>query len=303
MNLILFGAGATYGSGEVLPTPPPLGNHLFSALARLFPLTWGQVSGETKSLFKTNFEHGMAKIISDHSHAIAPLMQHMAIYFSRFSLRRESDNLYIKFIDHLKEENLVSDTLISSLNYECVCEIAASFKELTIDYFDFKDSVNSLSIWKLHGSCNFKMEGLDATRGISYGFGISFQGGIKALNLSEVEPTYSGNTSLFPSMALYAKEKPVMMSPRVISDLQSKWTKYCEGSTTIVIGVKINDEDKHIWEPIENNAGDFYYVGLKDDFDKWTSKKTIGNSTYIGNTWDNCEQEIYKILNGTQHRV
>src|SRR5881396_1415673 len=36
MHVILFGAGASYGSGAVHPEPPPLGDQLFDLLARAF---------------------------------------------------------------------------------------------------------------------------------------------------------------------------------------------------------------------------------------------------------------------------
>jgi hypothetical protein len=39
MNVILFGAGASFGSGQVNPCPPPLGNNLYKDLKRIYPLT------------------------------------------------------------------------------------------------------------------------------------------------------------------------------------------------------------------------------------------------------------------------
>jgi hypothetical protein len=39
--VILFGAGASYGAGHVLPQVPPLGPNLYDALAAQYPDKWG----------------------------------------------------------------------------------------------------------------------------------------------------------------------------------------------------------------------------------------------------------------------
>ena len=42
--VILFGAGASYGAGHVLPQVPPLGPNLYDALAAQYPDKWGSES-------------------------------------------------------------------------------------------------------------------------------------------------------------------------------------------------------------------------------------------------------------------
>jgi hypothetical protein len=42
--VILFGAGASYGAGHVLPQAPPLGANLYDALAAQYPKEWGPES-------------------------------------------------------------------------------------------------------------------------------------------------------------------------------------------------------------------------------------------------------------------
>jgi hypothetical protein len=62
-NIILFGAGASYGSDN--SGIPPLGNNLFSELARFNPPGWGSLSIEYKNTFNDDFEQGMLKVASE----------------------------------------------------------------------------------------------------------------------------------------------------------------------------------------------------------------------------------------------
>ena len=55
--VILFGAGASYGAGNVLPYPPPLGRDLYDKLSDEFPATWGPDSrlGRFADAFRRDF--------------------------------------------------------------------------------------------------------------------------------------------------------------------------------------------------------------------------------------------------------
>src|SRR5205823_143573 len=131
-----------------------------------------------------NFEYGMAELIEKNSHAIAPLMQQMAIFFARFGLKNTDSNSYRKLFKRIKEKGLIDKVILSTLNYECICEAAASLEGIQIEYFGEAENGNA-KIWKIHGSCNFKLQGLEAGRGISFGHGIIFNGGIEPINPSE----------------------------------------------------------------------------------------------------------------------
>jgi hypothetical protein len=55
--LMLFGAGASYGSDT--QGTPPLGSGLFDALQIFSRETWGQVSAGEAEVFTRDFEQGM----------------------------------------------------------------------------------------------------------------------------------------------------------------------------------------------------------------------------------------------------
>jgi len=184
MKAILFGAGASHGAGDTLPVSPPLGRDLFPALARLFRGSWGQIPGEAAALFADDFEAGMAVVIEKYGLAVGPLMQKMAIFFSWFAAGNEGSNLYTRFFREAYRLELVPNLLVSTINYECIAETAANQAGLKISYFgDVPSDPDSLALWKLHGSCNFKLAGVDATRGVTYsGSGVAFDGGIEILH-------------------------------------------------------------------------------------------------------------------------
>jgi hypothetical protein len=298
MNIFLFGAGASYGSGQVDPCPPPLGGDLYMALKRIFPTTWGNFDSTLQSTFKSNFENGMAKLIETNSHVIAPLMQQMAIFFARFGLSPTNDNLYKDLVTKLKLKKLLSKTLLSTLNYECICEIAAFHAGVNIDYFG-KDENESAKIWKIHGSCNFKLEGIEATRDVSFGMGAIFNGeGIQVIDPRQVSNTFRGNTALYPSMCLYAKDKPLAIAEGLIKNFQEEWSEKLRNANKIfVIGVRPLAEDKHIWQPIADSVGSLYFIGDKIEFETWIStNRPTKTSEYIGKYWKDCDNLIYDRL-------
>ncbi len=298
MNLFLFGAGASFGSGQVDPCPPPLGSDLYSALKRIYPITWGSFDSNLQSKFNTNFENGMAELIETNSHAIPPLMQQMAIFFSRFGLTNNNDNLYKNLFRNLKSKNLLKNTIISTLNYECLCEFAASLEGITVEYFGKAENDNA-KIWKIHGSCNFKLQGgADVTRSVSFGHRASFGGNIEFVNPVDVSTIYRSNTALYPSMCLYAKDKPLAIAPDVIKNFQNEWSEKVRIAEKIfVIGVRPIVDDKHIWQPIAASTGTLYFVGDKPEYENWISANRPNKTNeYLEKYWIGSESSIYARL-------
>jgi hypothetical protein len=284
MRVVLFGAGASFGSGSVVPTPPPLGAGLFPVLHRLYA-SWRSIPDDAAKLFVPNFEAGMAAVTEKYSMAIAPLMQDMAIFFAAFGMRPEDDNLYLRL---LRDTAARKDLIWSTLNYECLLEIAGSILTHPINYFaEPTDSSKELPVWKLHGSCNFKVTGLEATRGVSFGGGVVFGGGIHPMNPGEVRAHYKGTTALYPAMALYAKGKPIAMSPAPIQDAQKRWAERVRSADKVLlIGVRPNADDAHLWDPLKETDAAIAYVGGKSELDAWiAAHRSTKPTEYLGNRW------------------
>ena len=71
--LILFGAGASYGSDT--SDTPPLGASLFAALQQFNPDAWGAIKGAAGEVFRSDFEEGMRQLGEANSHALPPLQR------------------------------------------------------------------------------------------------------------------------------------------------------------------------------------------------------------------------------------
>jgi hypothetical protein len=287
MKVVLFGAGASYGSGQVIPRVPPLGNDLFEVLYRLYPNSWGQIPEKFKTVFSDNFEEGMAEVIDNGYATIGNLMQSMGIFFSCFHLTEDCDNLYINFLKQLNSTGILKDVLISTINYECLIEKAANLVGLPVSYFNNPND-NELSLWKIHGSCNFKLVGIEATRGVIINSqNVSFDGNIKALNPGDVKKEFEGNTAFHPSMCLFAKDKPITIAPSIIRGKQEEWSKITEKAEVMcVIGVRPNTEDSHIWDAISDCEGKLLFIGNQNDFNAYTSTYRMSkDNLYLGNRW------------------
>ena len=299
MRIALFGAGASFGSGMVLPRPPPLGADLFPVLRRLF-VTWRSIPESDAGLFVPNFELGMGSVIEKYGMAVPPLMQDMAILCAGFGLSAGTDNLYWRI---LADSSTRRDIIWSTLNYECLLEIAASLHGRSVDYFGEPTEASPVTtpIWKLHGSCNFKVVGLEAGRGVSFGTGVVFSGGIQAINPSEVRPHYRGATALYPAMALYAKGKTIAMSPEPIRDAQRRWAdRVRTADRVLLVGVAPNPADSHIWGPLRDTDALVAYVGARSAWEAWVAEHRRSRSVeFLGERWNSCYGQSATCFSGS----
>lgn len=237
----------------------------------------------------------MATIIRDHGFTIAPLMQEMAIFFSYFGIPSGGSNRYTELLRALPDR---SEVLWSSLNYECLLEIAGSQMGCRINYFaEPSPSKEDLAVWKLHGSCNFKVQGLSATRGVQFGTGVVFGGGIEPIDPSQVAPTYQGDNALYPAMALYAENKPISMSPAPIEDAQRRWGEaVLRAKSVAVIGVRPNVADKHIWASLSQTSGTLGYVGSDREFAVVREQREGRHTKHLGQTWSSAAKSLIEFL-------
>ena len=97
--VFLFGAGASYGAGSILPEQPPLGFQLYPILENLCPSTWGSLPQNIKDAFHNgnNFEFGMRLVYEQFGSFIPNLMRDLAVYFVQFRPQNKA-TLYCKLI-------------------------------------------------------------------------------------------------------------------------------------------------------------------------------------------------------------
>lgn len=286
--VFLFGAGASFGAGGILPEQPPLGAQLHAELARLYPGSWGALPDNIRSALVFSFEGGMELIHQSLGGAIPQLMREMAIYFVQFRAVSEGC-LYRRLVKDLDSIQLLDRIAFSALNYDCVLDLEVVAAGHQVNYFD-EAGPGQLPLWKLHGSCNMFCEGIQATQGVTYGTGVTFEGGVQAwLDSNRVIQHCLVETSLAPVMCLYMRGKPLNISPAAIQAVQAAWTKAIdEARLIVVIGARPWPEDEHIWNPLRVATAELLFVGSQAEASAWAATRRNGATAILGPRWADC---------------
>ncbi len=286
MKVILFGAGASFGSEKVIPFLPPVSTGLFDQLRKHYPEACGKITASDRLKFVPNFELGMKQLWDSHSRDTQVLMRCMADYFAKF--RATQGNAYARLLEHLEYRDALEGTYFSTLNYECVLESAArEYGFRAIDYVSKKGTTESvLSVWKIHGSCNFLPKSVTGgSSAISYdAAGVSWNGDIKIVDPSRVGPFVS-QSAFYPAMAVFMEGKPVRSHPGMIGTLQKWWKEAISKAKVVgVIGVRPNEQDTHIWNPLADTDALIVVIGNEPEYRSWAEKHRTGKATTVVGT-------------------
>jgi hypothetical protein len=284
-KVFLFGAGASFGAGHIRPEKPPLGYDLYDELCKSYPGSWGSFPDKHKAVFRINFEAGMDMVYKEYGGVIPQLMREMAVYFIQFYITNDRC-AYVQLVAELDKRDMLTDTVFSTINYECILESAINRIGHSIDYFS--NASNGIRVFKLHGSCNMYSKAVHGGQGIRYGTGVSFEGGIQVMpSKDDVIRHCLCETGLAPVMNLYMRGKPLSVSGGSIQAIQQEWANCVNNAKSVVcIGVNPVVEDNHIWGPIAATAGQLIFVGNKSAFEKWDSTKRKGASKYVGSKFE-----------------
>jgi hypothetical protein len=283
MRVILFGAGASYGSESVYPYPPPLGAGLFDELQKHYPKVWGTIPASDRTKFVPNFELGMKEVWDSSSHVAPVLMRCLADYFARF--RAGQSNVYARLLECLQYYGALEGTVFSSLNYECVLETAArNYGISRIEYFEKSTTGASvLTVWKLHGSCNFLPESVvgDASA-VSYsGAAVSWDGEMRIVDPVHVGPFVSQN-AFYPAMAVFMEGKPIHSHQTAIKEIQTRWRAAITESDIVgIIGVFPNETDTHLWDPLSDTSAAAVVIGDVKAYEGWKTRRRVGKRSEI----------------------
>jgi hypothetical protein len=285
--VFLFGAGASFGAGSILPETPPLGNQLFKELQKICLGTWGQLPSEVTNIFqKKGFEEGMDILYKKSSPMLQSLLRDMALYFIQFR-PINNQSLYCKLTSFFKQINLLDKILLSTLNYECLLEQSLLSHSIRFNYFPTSlDQNNVVPLLKLHGSCNMFAKNIQAKGNVIYSSGVLFEADLQSLDI-DASIKYILENSLPPAMCLYMPGKPISISPSTIKNIQNMWAKYVLNSSAIfTIGVKPIEEDSHIWKPIASSKAKIYHIGDQKEWEAWAKKNNVTNSMFLGSKFN-----------------
>jgi len=282
VSLILFGAGASYGCERASPYCPPHGSGLFDDLQKHYPDVWGTLPGSWRPKFVPNFEPGMKELWDSGSHDTPVFMRCMADYFARF--RPLPGSAYHRLLEHLDAHGSLAGTFFSTLNYDCLLEYAGRQFRPTIQYFSTDPTGSAaLTVWKIHGSCNFLPASVSgAASAVSYAASsVSWDGEMTIVDASQVGP-FVAESAFYPAMSVFMEGKPVHSHHSHIKQLQSWWADAVARADVVgLIGVRPNQADEHIWQPLAKTAADLVVIGNRNDYEQWAAARRAKRSTRI----------------------
>jgi hypothetical protein len=194
-TVFLFGAGASYGCGNAVPSPPPLGAGLYDELRAVFPNTWGALpTPEEDKAFRGDppFEAGMMMLWDKRDERLQLLLCDMGVYFAQFALA-DDRNCYSALIKSLAKRDALSTAAFCTLNYECLFEYAAAAVGFQVEIAG--KSPGRLTLIKPHGACNLFPSGFGTNLRIENsrmsGMNAYFEGPLKSIHPTKVGGLYT----------------------------------------------------------------------------------------------------------------
>ena len=299
-RVVLFGAGASFGSRSILPVPPPLGVDLYKLLARAFPKSWGAVSGSLKERFEEHFEIGMGELWSMYPAAMSPLkdgapspnvlMQDLARFFMSFRIAPNQQDLYSRFLLELLKRSKANDTCFATLNYEILLEQAMYTLRLRS------------RVARPHGGCHLwpKGGGKIWVSGRALGQGLnSVSATVKPLRLQTIEKLLNKpNQAKYPCMAIYVKGKVTQMAQRYLWRIQNRLHRHISACESLsLIGVRPWPEDHHIWDSVFQTNATVFYVGSRNDYLVLDGYRAGNRQTcFVSERFENALENLAEII-------
>jgi hypothetical protein len=297
-TLILLGAGASAFSGDCLPAAPPLGKGLFAELVKLGGVA-ASVGSDLAKIFMQDFEAGMAAFSERPETESSALLREMARYFVKFE--PGASNLYIKLLSELPLSR--RRITFATLNYELLLELAANRLGFRISYTTRNTPKGNITLLKPHGSCNFlpdvpplMFRDFSVRSAVPNATGGILNAPIRPATPSEVIAFCDRENVIAPAMAMYARGKRMLFCGSPLRDLQAEYaTATAEASRIYVVGVGVNPEDEHIWQPLARAAAPIYYVGPDATaFVEWAKQSSRKRAIHLATSFDSSIPEIVR---------
>ncbi len=290
-NLILFGAGASFGSEP--SGMPPLGAGLFEALRQFNPGGWGKIVDPLSKVFRADFEAGMVELSKIQPHALPPLQRAMAEFFFRFEPTDQS--LYVELAQRILAKSWTG--AVATLNYERLLELALLRVGIDIVFDKIPSSKAQIELCLPHGCCHLFCEG---AKGLASA--VSFAGMNVTTNGPVIFITEANaflrriQTDVFPPvMSYFEPQKRTTAGASLVASQRQRFGQLCANAARIaVVGIHPRPHDSHIWGPLQTSKAKLIYCGGHagaSAFKAWC--KSIGRTSdvifpgYFASEFDN----------------
>lgn len=241
------------------------------------------------ALFRKDFEAGMLAFYQDRPGEVSGLLREIAQYFAKFAPGPE--NYYTQVMRWAAKGR--SQAVIVTTNYDLLIELAINSVGKLVTYGPRPVASDNIPVLKIHGSANF-LPAL-APRQIT-GLSIVVPEGSSAVD-APVRPARSAaevihfcrsEDVLAPAVACYMRGKPILYCPTFVREQQSAFrNEIAQTKRVIIVGLRVNPADAHIWEPLARLRARIDYVGLKQDaaeFEDW-SRGQPGQRVVLANSF------------------
>ncbi len=296
-SVILFGAGASYGSDNM--GIPPLGPNLFDALVSFNESGWGQIPSDLADNFRGDFEEGMRILSKSHPHSMPPLQRALAAYF--FNFVPQPSNLYRELARRILKSNW--NGTLSTINYERLLELSLIEEGIRPITGYSRTNSNEIELCLPHGCCHLFCEGV---RGLSKmvslaGTMVKTDGPVKVIpNPIEFQSRIQ-NDAFPPVMSYFEPEKRTTSGASFIDNQRRRFLELVLGASNVgIVGVKVRPNDNHIWDPLTKTSARLIYCSGKrggQEFDVWSKQKRPDNQDItIHGYFADCFDQICKEL-------
>jgi len=286
-NLILFGAGASFGSDDDGDTPP-LGESLFDALCTFNSEGWGAVPQQFADLFRADFEQGMHEFTKAHGGQDVDILQRaMAGYFFQFRPRPQS--LYRRLARCAEQTGW--DGAFATLNYERLLELAFQEAGLELHAHGISEANDGMEICLPHGCCHL-FGPIRAQGNISFASNIRFdgpEGGIHAIHDPSEFHRRLREDAIPPVMSYFEPQKTTRSGVSFIESQRNRYAELVAGAEAVgVVGVRVRPHDAHIWEVLrETKARIIYCAGESggEEFQTWAADSDRPDDQVLPSSW------------------
>ena len=233
--------------------------------------------------FRPHFEDGMG-IYQTHAkesndRLFVPLLKDMGRFFARFRIDRYENNQHSKFISRYAKRLREGRIILATLNYDCLLDIALNKSVCRVAYPGLSGDVRIL---KVHGGCNLllKTNGLVVKGDFVVTDGV-FNAAVEVVPPEQVATELDKRLAP-PAMSLYARGKKVLFSPWIVDAMLKEFQESMnDAGLVVIVGVRPNPSDDHIWEHLARMKGRLASVGNRQYYTEWTQ----ANRNEMDNAW------------------
>lgn len=279
-QLLLLGAGASYGSESDKSLVPPLSANLFHELERFEPALWKIISKDVADQFVRDFEQGWLALAEKMPGAQTHAQRSMAGFFFRFGPTK--DSLYRKLARRIEKAKWSG--ALATLNYERMLPLALHTSGVPTFCGPRPQSFTGIELCLPHGACHIFCDSAigNAAAVTMDGRAVNTNGPVVAVDEPR-EFWLRIRTQAFPPvMSYFEPSKFTTSGANFIQEQRSRLQELIADADKIaMVGIAVRDQDAHIWSSLASATAPIYYCSGKSSkaaFEAWAAKNRSAKS-------------------------